>query len=190
MAREPQDLWQALSKGGEVLATEEDYEHGYKREVRQDLQQYVAFRIGKEHYGLPIADISEISKELPTTPVPRTADFVRGIGNVRGSVIPVVDLDRRLGLPYTESDPALRRILIVRRQDELYGLVVDEVFAVVTIAPEALEDAPGALGGPRGDYIQALARYEGEILIILDLSTVLDPRDFVARNVRTRRSSR
>ncbi|MEM6994750.1 MAG: chemotaxis protein CheW, partial [Myxococcota bacterium] len=179
-------LWQSLVRGGEVLATEEDYEHGYKREVRQDLQQYVAFRVGDERYGVPIADISEIAKVFETTPVPRTADFVLGIGNVRGSVIPVVELATRLMLPGPIVPSPHRRILIVRRQDDLYGVVVDEVYAVVTIAPEALEDAPGALAGPRGDYIQALARYEGQILIVLDLSTVLDPRDFVRADVRRR----
>lgn len=186
MAREPQDLWQSLVRGGESLASEEDYEHGYKREVRQDLQQYVAFRVHDEHYGVPIADISEISKVFETTPVPRTSDFVKGIGNVRGSVIPVVELATRLTLPGPIVPAPTRRILIVRRQDELYGIIVDEVFAVVTIAPEALEDAPGAFAGARGDYIQALARYEGEILIILDLTTVLDPRDFVRPDARRR----
>lgn len=185
MARESNDLWNALVPGGETMATEEDYEHGYKREVRQDLEQYVAFRVSGESYGLSIAQISEISKVFDTTPVPRTADFVIGIGNVRGSVIPILDLARRLRLrPSPESRDA--RILIVRHEDELYGLRVDEVLYVVTIAPEELEEAPGAIAGARGEYIRALTRLEDDILIVLELGTVLAARDFVKAELRPR----
>lgn len=183
MAGESNDLWNALARGGEAIATEEDYEHGYKREVRQDLQQYVAFRVAGESYGLSIGQISEISKVFDTTPVPRTSDFVIGIGNVRGSVIPIIDLARRLNLA---SQPLGReaRVLIVRHVGELYGLVVDEILDVVTIAPEDLEEAPGAIAGARGEYIRALTRLEDDILIVLELSSVLAARDFVKAELR------
>lgn len=185
MAREEGELWHALAHSGELLATEEDYEHGYKREVRGDLRQYVAFRVSGENYGLAIDEISEISKIFDTTPVPRTAEFVIGIGNVRGSVIPIIDLATRLRLV---SQPRRReaRVLIVRHDDGLYGMVVDEVLDVVTIAPEELEEAPGAIAGARGEYIRALARLGDEILIVLELNAVLAARDFVRERHRTR----
>lgn len=185
MARDGNDLWNALARSGESVATEEDYEHGYKREVRGDLRQYVAFRVCGESYGLSIDQISEISMVFETTPVPRTADFVIGIGNVRGRVIPIIDLARRLKL---QERPRGRdaRVLIVHHDDELYGLVVDEVLYVVTIAPEELEDAPGAIPGARGEYIRALTRLEDDILIVLELGTVLEARDFVRAEHRAR----
>lgn len=187
MAREPGELWNdlghALARSGEAVATEEDYEHGYKREVRQDLERYVAFRVGVEHYGLSIGQIAEISKVFSVTPVPRTADFVVGIGNVRGVVIPVVDLAARLRLMGTSPHGREARTLIVRHDGELYGLVVDEVLGVVTIAPEELEEAPGAIAGARGEYIRALTRYRGQILIVLELTTVLAAAAFVAPSV-------
>ncbi|HET6583699.1 MAG TPA: chemotaxis protein CheW, partial [Nannocystaceae bacterium] len=148
MAPRSDDLWQALVRVGEPLATEEDYEHGYAREVRQDLQRYLAFRVSGETYGLPIAELGEITKPFDTTPVPRTADFVIGIGNVRGNVIPIVDLARRLRLP-AQPQTALTRVLIVHRANEPYGLLVDAVHEVVQIAPEALEAPPGAIAGPK-----------------------------------------
>jgi len=178
MARDSSDLWNAMARSGEAVATEEDYEHGYKREVRRDLQQYVSFRVAGESYGLSIGQISEISKAFETTPVPRTADFVIGIGNVRGSVIPILDLARRLQLGWTVEKRSTR-VLIVRHLGELYGLVVDEILDVVTIAPEDLEEAPGAIAGARGEYIRALTRIDEDILIVLELSTVLQARDFV-----------
>lgn len=183
MVRESEDLWQALLQSGEVVATEEDYEHGYEREVRGDLDQYVAFEVSGEIYGLPIPQIAEISKPFDTTPVPRTADFVLGIGNVRGIVLPVIDLPRRLRLAPLGTTRSTR-ILIVRYDDETYGLIVDKVLGVVPIAPENLEEAPGAIAGSRGEFIRALARREGEILIILELATLLRATDFLASSVQ------
>ena len=178
-----EDIWDQMVQAGDAFATEEDYEHGYARVVRVDLQQHVVFRVGDETYGIPIAQIGEISKPMYTTPVPRTADFVLGIGNVRGVVIPIVDLATRLRLG--QCDKAREaRVLIVRHGGEQTGLLVDEVIGVMSIAPENLEEAPGALAGARGDFIRALARWEGRIIIILDLGTLLAPADFLARGVR------
>ncbi|MEZ4427603.1 MAG: chemotaxis protein CheW [Nannocystaceae bacterium] len=180
MSVEKDDLWQALLRTGEAVASEEDYEHGYKREVRQDLRQYVAFRVAAESYAVSIQDVEEISKLFETTPVPRTAAFLLGIGNVRGRIMPVVDLAHRLGLGEAEFGRAAR-VLIVERGDEPYGLVVDEVYGVVRIPPESMEERPGAIGGTRADYIRALGRFESKIIIILELAEVLEPQDFVPR---------
>jgi purine-binding chemotaxis protein CheW len=179
MAGETEDLWQALLRSGEHVATDEDYEHGYKqREVRRDLRQYVAFRVGDEVYGLPIAEIEEITKQFPTTFVPRTADFLLGIGNVRGRIIPVVELARRLGIRGRGYDRDAR-VLIVNLDDEPYGLLVHQVLEVVRIPPEQMEERPGGFAGKRAEYIRALGRYQGELVIILNLDEVLDPDDFI-----------
>ncbi len=182
------DVWQALLSTGEQLATEAEYEHGYQREVRQDLARYVTFKIANEIYGLPIHEIVEISKVFGTTPVPRTRDYLLGIGNVRGDVIPVIELARRLNMPVA-SHTRSTRVLIVNHRSELYGLVVDEVFEVASIPPEDLEEAPGGIGSTRAEYILALGRRERQLYIILDLSTVLDVRDFVLPHHRLRRTT-
>ena len=119
MAAEGDDLWQALARSGEQVATDEDYEHGYKqREVRRDLRHYVSFRVGDEIYGLAIGEIEEITKQFPTTFVPRTADFLLGIGNVRGRIIPVVELARRLGLRSSGYDRAARVLIVTLDEPE------------------------------------------------------------------------
>lgn len=188
MPREEQDLWQTLLHSGEFLATEEAYEHGYLREVRRDLTQYVAFVVCAEVYALSITEISEIAKPMETTPVPRTADFVLGVGNVRGLVIPIIDLGRRLMFPALNVSRE-SRVLIVQVEGEQFGLLVDRVIGVVPIAPEDLEDAPGAIGGTRADFIQALARQDSEILIVLNLAVVLAARDFMAPHLTASRGS-
>lgn len=198
MSIEREDLWQALLRSGEAIATDEDYEHGYKRDVPQDLQQYVSFRVSGEIYGLPIHEIEEISKVFGTTHVPRTADFLVGIGNVRGRIMPVVDLAKRLRLRPMERGRAAR-VLIVHLNDEPYGLVVDAVIDVIRIPPDKIEERPGGITGTRAEYIRGLGRRKGvagpgkglggaemkageepeEIVIILNLATLLDPKDFV-----------
>lgn len=192
MSAEKEDLWSTLLRGGEAVATDEDYEHGYKREVPQNLQQYVTFRVSNEIYGLPIHEIEEISKVFATTHVPRTAEFLVGIGNVRGRIMPVVDLARRLRLRPCERGRAAR-VLIVQLHDEPYGLIVDQVLDVIRIPPEKIEDKPGGITGARAEYIRGLGRKAApartgdakpgedadELVIILNLATLLDPKDFV-----------
>ena len=195
MSVEREDMWQALLRSGETLATDEDYEHGYKRDVPQDLQQYVTFRVAGEIYGLPIHEIEEISKVFATTHVPRTADFLIGIGNVRGRIMPVVDLARRLRLRSVERGRSAR-VLIVQHNDEPYGLVVDAVIDVTRIPPDKIEEKPGGITGARAEFIRGLGRRKGsslrqpggdarasaaaeDIVIILNLVTLLDPGAFV-----------
>lgn len=181
---EEEDLWQALLRSGQDVATEAEYEHGYEREVRQDLVRYVTFRVGHEAYALPIDQIVEISKVFGTTQVPRTAEFLIGIGNVRGSVMPVLDLATRLSMARTGLSRSTR-VLIVRHAGDLYGLVVDEVTEVIPLPPEDLEDAPGGIGSTRAEFIRALGRHEGEIIIVLNLDTVVDARQFVLERYRS-----
>lgn len=173
MPAEGTDLWSALLATGQDLASEADYEHGYRREIRSDLRRYVTFAIGKEEYGIPIEHIVEISKPFRTTLVPRTPPFILGIGNVRGTVMPVLDLPRRLRLGQAEESREAR-VLIVRHEEETYGLSVDRVFDVVPIAPENLEEAPGGIGSTRAEFIYAIGRVAKRLIIIVDLNTTLD----------------
>ncbi len=178
MSTNDDELWLAMAESGAALATEKDYAHGYVREVRTDLEQYVVFRVGPEWHGLPIACIREISKLFETTPVPHTAPFVVGIGNVRGRVMPVLDLATRLELP-SRVRGSESRMLIVEHRGELYALVVDEVDQVVALPPEHLERAPGTIRGARGEFIHALARHGGRLIVVLSLDGLLDPESFV-----------
>jgi purine-binding chemotaxis protein CheW len=187
MATDDDDLWQALlAVTGDQVATEADYEHGYKREMRSDLLRYVTFMIRGEIYGLPIEQIVEISTAFPTTPVPRTADFVIGIGNMRGSVMPVIDLVKRLRLGAVKRSRETR-VLIVRHADDQHGIVVDRVLEVISLPPEDMESTPGGIGSTRADFILGLGRHRGRLIIILDLATVLAERDFLDARFRRER---
>ncbi len=189
MAGDDDVMWQALLATGTQVATEADYEHGYKREMRSDLLRYVTFMIGHEIYGLPIEQIIEISTLFPTTPVPRTAEFVLGIGNMRGSVMPVIDLARRLRLGVCKPTRETR-VLIVRHSDEPHGIVVDRVLEVISLPPEEMENTPGGIGSTRADFILGLGRDRRRLIIILDLATVLAERDFLLPKFRRERAAK
>ncbi len=190
MAGDDDVLWQALLATGTQVATEADYEHGYKREMRSDLLRYVTFMIGHEIYGLPIEQIIEISTVFPTTPVPRTSEFVLGIGNMRGSVMPVIDLAVRLRLRREPKKPEREtRVLIVRHLDEPHGIVVDRVLEVISLPPEEMENTPGGIGSTRADFILGLGRDRRRLIIILDLATVLAERDFLLSKFRRERAA-
>jgi len=188
MASDDDDLWQALlAVTGDQVATEADYEHGYKREMRSDLLRYVTFVIRGEIYGLPIEQIVEISTVFPSTPVPRTSDFVVGIGNMRGSVMPVIDLGKRLNLGFVARTRETR-VLIVRHQDEPHGIIVERVLEVISLPPEDMENTPGGIGSTRADFILGLGRHRRRLIIILDLNTVLAERDFLLPKFRRERA--
>ncbi len=187
--RQNRDLWQALLSTGHELATEADYEHGYRREIRSDLRRYVTFYIGKEVYGLPIDAIVEIAKPFATTLVPRTPEFLIGIGNVRGLVMPVIDLPTRLRMGRAELS-AEARVLIVRHDGENYALIVDRVLEVLPLAPEDLEEAPGGIGSSKAEFIAAIGRDKKRLIIVLDLETVLDIESIIRDGLRREKAGR
>jgi purine-binding chemotaxis protein CheW len=180
---EEDDLWHALLSSGAPVATEADYERSHKAEARSESSRYVTFTIAGETYGLPIRVIDQICKVFRTTVVPRTAAFLVGIGNVNGSIMPVVDLALRLGFP---AQPRTRasRVLIVRHAGELHGLVVDTVIGVNAIGADTIEEAPGGIGRSRTDFVEALGRVDDRLIILLKAETVLAAEDFVPRRFR------
>jgi len=114
------------------------------------LAQLCTFRVGGEDYALDIMRLREIITPLPVTPVPRAPAFVEGVIRLRGDVIPVLDLRRRLGLPVT-SPTRKTKVLIVLVAGRRLGLVVDEVTEVLRIPRAEIRPAPGLVegGGPR-----------------------------------------
>jgi len=134
--------------------------------------EYVAFGLAGEAYAVPIARITEILKPLPITPVPRAPRVVIGVMTVRGRLVTVVDLRRRLRLREAPMD-SRSRILITDTGEERVGLLVDEVLQVHRLAEGEIEPAE-VLGGDPQPYIAGIGRPEGALLVLLDLRPILD----------------
>lgn len=133
--------------------------------------KYLTFRLGAEAYGVEILKVREIIGLLPITPTPRTPSYVRGVINLRGKVMPVLDLAERLGL--ARSELRGESCIVVVEVDAPAGLVVDAVLDVLTISDDLIEPAPSI--GARGaeSFVRGIAKCGGELLFLLDVERVL-----------------
>jgi purine-binding chemotaxis protein CheW len=142
--------------------------------------KYLTFNLAEEAYGIGILKIKEIIGMLPVTSVPQTPDFVKGVINLRGKVIPVVDLRLRFGMEeieYTE-----RTCIIVVEIDGqagtiMMGIVVDSVSEVLNIKGEDIEEPPAFGARLDTNYILGMAKMEGGVKILLDIDRVLNAQE-------------
>jgi purine-binding chemotaxis protein CheW len=146
--------------------------------VNDPSRQYVLFKAGSEEYGLPISRVSGIIRFETVTPVPRAPRAVLGVIDLRGRVIPIVDLGLRLfGVPF---EPLSRsRIIVTESQDGAVGLAVDGASEVATFAPDDLMPAPsGAIAPDIADAFEAVVHMGERLIILLDLDRILPRAEF------------
>jgi purine-binding chemotaxis protein CheW len=159
-----------------ALATDESYADLLKDQVDTDdatTNQYLAFHLGEEEYALDIKQISEIIKVREFTDIPRAPDFILGIISLRGVVVPVYDLQRRLNLGVSEILQT-SRIVVCQLGDVSVGFLVDSINQVVKLADNELEPPPGVLSGLDREMVSWIGRFQGRMVILLNLQSVLD----------------
>lgn len=145
--------------------------------------KYLTFTLCQEDYGIGILKIKEIIGMMPITSVPRTPEFVKGVINLRGKVIPVIDLRLRFGLEATEYTERTC-IIVVEIEGQAgtiqMGIVVDSVSEVLNIKGEDIEETPAFGTKLRTDYILGMAKMEGGVKILLDIDRVLSQEEISA----------
>ena len=139
-----------------------------------EITQLTAFKVGDEEYVVDILRIREIIRPLPVTPVRRGPRFVEGVISLRGSVIPVVDMRRRFGLPPLSSDSSKRRVIILVIDGRVLGLIVDAVTEVVRVPKSSIRPAPGFLDADRAPYFMGVCHHKQRILILLNVRNVVE----------------
>lgn len=145
------------------------------------LHQLVTFELFGELFALPILDVREIIRLLPITPVPNSPSFVEGVINLRGQILPVVDLRKRFGLP-PEATTTKNRILVVEAGPGLtLGLIVDAARQVERIPAEAMLPPPALLENSIGaSYIRGISSTEHGMLVHLDLQRIFAADELTA----------
>lgn len=138
----------------------------------RELLQLVTFRLGNEEFSLDILRVQEIIRHMELTRVPRTPDFVEGVINLRGRVIPVLDLRKRFGMPSDERTNETR-IIVVDVDNRTVGLKVDAVSEVLRLPADTVEPAPAIVTGAESDYIKGVGKLDGRLLILLDVEKIL-----------------
>lgn len=141
--------------------------------------KHLTFTLGQETYGLPVLMVREIIGLMEITRVPRMPGFVRGVINLRGKVIPVVDLRMKFGFERIE-DTKLTCIIVVDLHTFLMGVVVDMVNEVVDVAPGDVEDTPTFGANISTEFIRAMGKVKGKVLILLDIERVLSAGEQLA----------
>ncbi len=139
--------------------------------------KYLTFALGKEEYGLEILKVREIIGFLDITAVPQTPAYIRGVINLRGQVISVIDLRTKFGMPGTERTDETCIIVVETRCGERKvstGIVVDRVSEVLSIAADQIEDPPALGPGVSSEVILGLGKIGGNVKILLDIDRVLN----------------
>ena len=138
--------------------------------------QLVVFMLAKEHYGVRIAAVESIIKLQPITAVPCSPAFVEGVTNLRGRVLPVIDLRKRFGLPAEESTKDTR-IVVVEMNSTLVGMIVDAVSEVLRVPAESVEPPSPIMTTVDSAFITGIAKVGERLIILLDLEKVLSPEE-------------
>ncbi|MCF6460522.1 chemotaxis protein CheW [Clostridium sp. Cult3] len=135
--------------------------------------KYVISKLGEEYYGLPIYNVISIEKMGKTTRVPNAPDHVTGVTNLRGEVIPVINLRRKLGMEEQEVDKN-SRIVIVTVDDIVAGLIVDSSSEVLEIRKENIDKPPTSENNKFIEYVSGIGKTSDRLIILLNLSKILE----------------
>lgn len=138
--------------------------------------QLVGFCLGGENYAIPITKIQEIILMKPVTRIPEVPDFIEGLINLRGVVIPVINLRKRFRMPHRDVDEETRTI-VLNLHDKTVGCIVDAVTRVMRLSKDQIQPAPTTLLAIARNYISGLANLDEGLLIVLDVETLFEPAE-------------
>jgi purine-binding chemotaxis protein CheW len=147
--------------------------------VKEDqLQQYVSFVLAGEEYGVPILGVQEIIRYETVTRVPQSSEFIEGVLNLRGQVIPVVNLRKKFNLEQRENDKSTR-IIVVEVSGRVVGMVVDEVSEVLQINRDQISPPPPMGHSIQSDFISGMGKLNEKLIILLDINSILTEEEKV-----------
>lgn len=154
--------------------------------TEDDTVEFVTFQVGDEEYGVDIRCIAEVVRPLKITPLPRMPEFVEGVVNLRGVIIPIVDLRKRFALSRIVDNPKKMRILITKgaipgaagtTTEALLGLVVDSVQEVLHLSGKDIESAPEAARGQQAEFIAGMGKVGDRLIIIINIMKILSQQE-------------
>ncbi|MFK8053464.1 MAG: chemotaxis protein CheW [Woeseiaceae bacterium] len=144
--------------------------------IRNVGEQYLTFLLDREEYAVEILKVQEIKSWSTVTPVPCAPEYILGVINLRGAIVPVIDLRSRFGLEHIDHTPSTA-VIIVRAtnsdQQRIAGLVVDEVAEVYHLQESNIQDSVDIAGSIDGDYIRGLAQAEENLVILINLDRII-----------------
>ncbi len=137
-----------------------------------DLTQLVSFKLGQEEFGIDIQKVQEINRMVEITKIPQAPHYCEGVINLRGKVIPVIDLRKKFDMDIEEWTKNTR-IVVCEDGDNIVGMIVDAVEEVLRIPSSTIEPAPGLVASVGTDYINGVAKIDERLLIFLNISRIV-----------------
>lgn len=145
--------------------------HGADWDVEGAASQSILFKMGNEYYGLSISLVREIIKPLPVTRFPKSPPYVEGVVDLRGRILPIINLRSMFGLePVSETDDT--RFVDLQLEGLNVGIIVDAVSEVMSIPQNLIEAAPAIIAGVEGKYLQGIARLNDKLIMLLDVDEI------------------
>lgn len=141
-----------------------------------DLLQLVSFKLGREEFAVDILKVQEINRMVEITKVPKSPDFVEGVINLRGKVIPIIDLRKKFNMEKHENSKETR-IVVVDVSGNTVGLIVDSVSEVLRLPVDTVEAPPSIISGIDSEYIRGVGKLDDRLLILLDLNKILSSKE-------------
>lgn len=152
-------------------------------ELDSDAEQYLTFVLGDEEYGVDILRVREIKGWDSVTPIPNTPEYIKGVMNLRGIIVPIIDLRQRFNMPEVKYGPVT--VVIVLKiecadRDRIMGIVVDGVSDVYDVPPEEMKEAPDFGSIVDTEFVRGLATVDEKMIIILDVDHLLSGNEMKA----------
>jgi purine-binding chemotaxis protein CheW len=171
----------AQSRGVVIVSTitQESSAKQTHRDESAGSMQLVSFRLVQEEYGIEITKVQEIILMGEITRVPQTPSYIKGLINLRSTVIPVIDLRTRFGLP-TQEPTDETRIMVVNMSGKTIGIIVDAVSEVLRVSRDQIAPPPPTVTGLGRNYLTGLVNLENRLLILLNLDTMLGEEESIA----------
>ncbi len=151
--------------------------------------QVVSFTVGKEDYGVHIGQVQEIIRMTNITHLPQTESYVKGVINLRGNIIPIIDMRTKFNmdsLDYSE----LTRVIVVNMSDKLVGMVVDSVARVLELPEKEIEEAPEIIHGLSREYIDGIGKLDEKMIIILKVDKVLSAEEIASLSKQAEKTAK
>lgn len=149
------------------------------------LVQLIVFHVGEEEFAVPIGGVREIVRAGPVTPIPDSPDFIKGLINVRGDIVATIDLKNRFSLSAEAVES--KHVLITQQEENLFGLLVDEVTEVLRIPQTEIKPPHKLMTKIHEEYVSGVVTHEGRLIILLNLAQVLSVEELAHLSETTRK---
>lgn len=144
--------------------------------MTDNMHQFVEFKLGEEEYGVDILQVKTIERMMPITRVPKAPHYVEGVINLRGEIVPIIDLRRRLNLPSCEKTEKTR-IIIISLEELTVGMIVDSATEVIQLTDDSIEPPPPITLSIDSSFIEGVGKIGEKLMIILNMTKILKPEE-------------